>query len=99
VEDPVAVEGRNGLDEILNKSAFAGAIRAHYGDEQAGGLQPSANKTHAIGKQVRYQPQWISCEACLPRLVLNLCEERVQSFGGTRLNDAYLECAKEDFTG
>src|SRR5437667_1655213 len=84
---------------MLNKSALAGPIWACDGDQKARGLQPSADKPHAIGKQVRYQPQWISHKACLPRLRLNLREERVQALAGTRLDDAYFECAKEEFPG
>jgi hypothetical protein len=99
VEESVAVErGTDRLNQMLNKSALASPIWAHHGDQEARGLRPSADKPHAIGKQNCYQPQWISHKARSPRLRLNLREERVQVPAGTCLDDAYLECAKEEFT-
>ena len=100
MKEPVPVErGTNRLDQMLNKCVLTGPVWAHDSDKKTGRLRPSPNEPYDIGKQVHYQPQRISHKTCSPRLRLNLREERVQATAVARLDNAYLKCAQEKFTG
>ena len=100
VEDPVASEdGADRLNKMLYKRALAGSVWAHNNDEETTGLQPSPNAPHAVGKQVGYQPQWISDKARLPRFGPDLRKERIHTPPGACLDHSCAQFTEEELTG